>query len=100
MKMKVMINFIICTHHIIKECEMARHVTCMGVLANVYYILIGKPQRKRPLERRGPSGGVMLKWILEKQDVRRCTGSRWGPAMGFCEPGNKQLVGSIKQRNF
>jgi len=29
----------------------AGHVTCMGVMRSVYRVLVGKPERKRPLER-------------------------------------------------
>jgi len=31
---------------------MGWHVACMGEMRNVYNILVGKPERKRPLGRR------------------------------------------------
>jgi hypothetical protein len=33
---------------------------------NMYNILVGKPEGKRPLERLGVDGRVMLEWILWK----------------------------------
>jgi hypothetical protein len=48
-------NFIICTHQQIKSRGMrwAGHVACMGEGRNVYRVLVGKPEGRRPLERPG-----------------------------------------------
>jgi hypothetical protein len=52
-------SFIICTHHqilIIRQIKSRRmkwagHVARMGEGRNVYRILVGRPEKKRPLER-------------------------------------------------
>jgi hypothetical protein len=33
-----------------RRMKWAGHVACMGEMRNVYKILVGKPERKRPLE--------------------------------------------------
>jgi hypothetical protein len=42
----------------------AGHVARMRKKRNAYWILIGKPEGKRPLRRR--HGWIILKWILER----------------------------------
>jgi hypothetical protein len=39
-------------------------VACMGKKKNAYKVLVGNHEGKRPL--RGPSGKIILKWILQK----------------------------------
>jgi hypothetical protein len=38
----------------------------MGEKRNAYSILMGKPERKRPLARPRRKWGIILKWILER----------------------------------
>jgi hypothetical protein len=38
----------------------------MGEMRNSYKISIGKPEGKRPLEKPGVDGRIILKWILGK----------------------------------
>jgi hypothetical protein len=40
----------------------------MGEKRNAYRILVGKPEFKRPLDQ-DVGGLIILKWILERQDV-------------------------------
>jgi hypothetical protein len=42
---------------------------------NAYRILVGKPERKRPLERPRRRGWIILKCILERYDGVVWTGS-------------------------
>jgi hypothetical protein len=42
------------------------HVSHIGEMKNEYRILVGKPERKRPLRRQGMDGRIILNWILEK----------------------------------
>jgi hypothetical protein len=69
------------------------HVARMGDMRNAYRVLVGKPERKRPLGRpscRGKLGGRMwIGFILLKT----------GPVVGSCEYGN-ETSGSIKGREF
>jgi hypothetical protein len=66
------------------------NVACMEEIRNVYKMLVGKPEEKRPLGR--------LKWISRKLCRRMWTGLLLlsiGPVVGFCEHGNEPS-GSIK----
>jgi hypothetical protein len=38
----------------------------MGERKGVYRVLVGKPEEKRPLERRGVDGRIILRWIFRK----------------------------------
>jgi hypothetical protein len=38
----------------------------MGVNRNAYWILVGKPEGKRPLEEQDVGGWTVLKWILRE----------------------------------
>jgi hypothetical protein len=44
----------------------------VGVLRNACKIVVGKPERKRPLEKRivGVDGRILLKWIFNKWGVK------------------------------
>jgi hypothetical protein len=42
------------------------HAARMGEMRNAYKLLVGKPERKRVLWRRGHDGKVILKFILKK----------------------------------
>jgi len=46
----------------------AGHVVLMRVERNLYKVLAGKPERKRPLEVLGVTGLIILKCILRKYD--------------------------------
>jgi hypothetical protein len=44
----------------------AGHVAPMGVMRNAHSFLVEKTERKRPLERLGVHGRIILEWILGK----------------------------------
>jgi hypothetical protein len=44
----------------------AGHVACMGERRGAYRALVGKPEGRRPLERPGVDGRIILKWIFER----------------------------------
>jgi hypothetical protein len=46
--------------------EMGRAYSTNGEKRNVYGILMGKPEGKRPLGRLRRRGWIILKWILER----------------------------------
>jgi hypothetical protein len=48
------------------------HVARMGKKRNVYRLLVGKPEGKRPL-----GGCITLRWILERWDGVMWTGLVW-----------------------
>ena len=43
----------------------AGHVACIGVRKDVYRVLVGKPEGRRP----GLDGRIILRWIFRKWDV-------------------------------
>jgi hypothetical protein len=43
----------------------------------VYRVLVGKPERKRPLRDPGVDERIILRWILRKYDVGLWTGLGW-----------------------
>jgi hypothetical protein len=53
----------------------------MGEKRNAYRILVGKPERKRPLGTPRLRLVAILKWILERQDGMVWTGLIW-PGIG------------------
>jgi hypothetical protein len=57
----------------------AGHVACMEEMRNACNVLVGKPERKRPLERpwRVVDRSIILKWILGKYDWRVWTEFTW-----------------------
>jgi hypothetical protein len=46
--------------------EMSRACSTIGEKTNTYTILVGKPERKRPLGNQDIGMWIILKWILEK----------------------------------
>jgi len=42
------------------------HVACMGESRGVYRLLVGKPEGKKPLERPGVDGRIILRWIFRR----------------------------------
>jgi hypothetical protein len=49
----------------------------MGVRRGAYWVLVGRPEGKKPLGRPGVDGSVVLKWVLKKWDGEAWTGSSW-----------------------
>jgi hypothetical protein len=49
----------------------------MGEGRGVYRVLVGKPEGRRPLERPGVDGTIILRWIFRKWDVGVWTGLSW-----------------------
>jgi hypothetical protein len=47
-----------------KENEMGWHRACMGRKVNVYRVLFGKPEGKRPLRRPRRKGNIILQYII------------------------------------
>jgi hypothetical protein len=52
----------------------AGYVARMGEERGAYRVLVGKPERKRPLERPRGNGRIILSWIFRKWDVGVWTG--------------------------
>jgi hypothetical protein len=48
----------------------------MGESIDAYMVPVGKPERRKPLKKRGVDGRIILKWISEKWDGAR-TDSIW-----------------------
>jgi hypothetical protein len=44
----------------------AGHIACMGAKRNAFRVLVGKPQRKRPLGRPIHRQENNIKWIIQK----------------------------------
>jgi hypothetical protein len=61
-----------------RRMEWIGHVACVGEKRNTYKVLVGEPERKRPLEKRRPRwedkmnlkeiGWECVKWICLSQD--------------------------------
>jgi hypothetical protein len=49
----------------------------MGERRGAYRVLVGKPEGRNHLEEKGVDGRIILKWILEKSEGGKCTGSIW-----------------------
>jgi hypothetical protein len=49
----------------------------MGERRGAYRALVGKPEGRRPLERPGVDGRIILKWIFERLGVGTQTGLIW-----------------------
>ena len=56
---------------------MAGHVARVGEERVVYRVLVGKPEGRRPLERPGVDGCIILGWISRRWDVGIWTGLDW-----------------------
>jgi hypothetical protein len=52
----------------------AGHIASTGKMRNVYKIVVGKSEGKRPLGRLGVDGNIS-EWMLKKQEV--CNGCIW-----------------------
>jgi hypothetical protein len=55
----------------------AGHVARTGERRNVFVVLVGKPEGKRPLEKLRCRWEEILRWIFRKWDVRVWTRSSW-----------------------
>jgi hypothetical protein len=53
------------------------HIAHKGGMRVAYKIIVGKPERKRPLRRPRHRWGMIFKWILRKQGDRVMTGFIW-----------------------
>jgi hypothetical protein len=53
------------------------HVALMGEKRNVYRLLVGKPEGRRPLGRQDVGGWIILGWILKRWDGVTWTGLVW-----------------------
>jgi hypothetical protein len=49
----------------------------MGEQRNAYMLLVGKPERKRPLGRPNVGGWIILRWVLKISDGIVWTGLVW-----------------------
>jgi hypothetical protein len=81
----------------LRRMRMAGHVARMGEKRNAYRILVGKPERKRPLGRPRRTWGHNIRMDLREI---RWDGMDWidlaqGPVEGSCEHGNEHSC-SIK----
>jgi hypothetical protein len=93
-------SFIICTHHqIVRQIKSRRkrwagYVARMGEGRNVYRVLVGKPEGKRPLERPKVNGRMGSKWNLGNWLGGGCgvdsPGSGEGSLEGCCECGDER----------
>jgi len=45
---------------------LARDLAHMGERSGIYRVLVGKPEGKRLLGRRGVDGRIILRWIFKK----------------------------------
>jgi hypothetical protein len=61
----------------LRRMRWAGQVARMGERRGVYRVLVGKPEGKRPLGRPRRKGGIILRWIFRKWDVRVWFGSSW-----------------------
>jgi hypothetical protein len=61
----------------------AGHVARIAEGRDVYRVLMGKPEGKRPFGRHRRRWRILLKWILRKLDVGEWTGSIW-LRIGIC----------------
>jgi hypothetical protein len=43
-----------------------RHVASIGEMREVYRVLVGKTEGKRPIEKPGVDGRIILRWIFRK----------------------------------
>jgi hypothetical protein len=80
----------------------AGHVARMGEDSGVHRVLVGKPERNRPLGRPRRRWEEILRWIFRKLEGVVGTGWRWlrmGQVGGTCGYG-EGLSGSINAGNF
>jgi len=78
------------------------HVARMMESRCLYGILVGKPERKKPLEDPGVDERIILIWIMKMWDGGHepdCSGSRQCHGAGYCNRGNKHWR-SIKCGEF
>jgi hypothetical protein len=76
------LNDLYCPHNIVRviksrRMRWARYMAHMGEGRDVYIVLVGKPEGKRPFGRLGADGRITLRWIFRKRDEGVWTGSSW-----------------------
>ena len=76
------LNDLYCSPHVVRLIKLrrmrwARQVARTGERRNVYRILVGKPEGKRPLGRPTRRWEDNTRWIFRKWDVGAWTGSSW-----------------------
>jgi hypothetical protein len=70
----------------------------MGNMKSAYKILVGKPERKRPLGRLCIDGMIILLWLLSKFGLHSSGPGKVAVA-GYCEWSNEPS-GSVKGGEF
>jgi hypothetical protein len=70
---------VLCIVSVIKSRKMKweGHVALMGDRRGIYKVLVGSPERKKPLRRPRLRRGIILRWIFRMWDVGVWTGSSW-----------------------
>jgi len=76
------LNDLYSSHNIVRVIKSRRmrwagHVAPMGEERGVYRVLVGKPERKRPLGRPRCRWWIILGWISRRWDVGIWTGLGW-----------------------
>jgi hypothetical protein len=60
-----------------RRMRLAGHVACMGGMRNVYKVLVGKSEGKRPFGRPAPSWEIILERILGIYGRKLWIGCSW-----------------------
>jgi hypothetical protein len=71
----------------------AGHVVRMGERRCAYKILVGRPERRRPLGRPKRRWRIILEWVFKKRDGEYgldYSGSEQGQVVGSCKCGNER----------
>jgi len=69
-----------------RKMRWVRHIAHMQEMRNMYRIVVRKLKKRHHLEDLGLGGRIILKWSLQKQDVREWNKFYWprkSPMVGF-----------------